>query len=128
MNTQNYLWYFNTRIAALQIYVQLNIIPDSSSDGLTYKIGNLGEDKCPSGYNYIQSLSACNDASNALLKKDSKGEKNIDNNVRLPYCWIGGKGNANYNPTGDSGLNGWKYSKLICEKSSKYQSYVTRKQ
>ena len=92
----------------------------SLSEGLTYEIGIPGEDKCPSGYNYIQSLSACNDASDALLDTKFNGLKLIANQARLPYCWLGKNGNANYNSNGDLGRNGLKGSRLICEKSREY--------
>ena len=100
----------------------------SLSEGLTYEIGIPGEDKCPSGYNYIQSLSACNDASDALLDTKFNGLKLIANQARLPYCWLGKNGNANYNANGDLGRQVEKSSRLICEKSREYLSYFIRKQ
>ena len=87
-----------------------------------YMVGELGESRCKRGYQPILSPSGCNHARNDLsISKWNVPDANSDSSVRLPYCYIGGSGNANHNSKGDSGTNG-RVSKLICEKSRKFHT------
>ena len=84
--------------------------------GPKYKIGVLGASECPVGYIPIQSLSGCNKARNELSISGWSKENYNNHRHRLPYCWIGSGGGANYNSNGDWGPNGpAPVSKLICE-------------
>ena len=86
-----------------------------------YKIGTLGASECPNGYKHIQSLSGCNAARNELSFSVWNGERFINNGQRLPYCWVGTGGGANYNSNGDTGQNP-PPSRLICENDRKRYS------
>ena len=81
---------------------------------VAYKPGVAGVSECPIGYCPIKSISRCYEASIEVFISGWNGE-NLSNDVnRLPYCWIGGDGKANYNSKGDSGPN-CRTARLICE-------------
>ena len=84
-----------------------------------YNIGSPGEATCISGYCPILSLSKCNDARNSLAISGWNAETFQSAPLRLPYCWIGVNGKANYNPNGDSGSNSAK-AKIICERCGRF--------
>ena len=84
-----------------------------------YAIGVLGEEICQSGHGPITSLSVCNDARQSLSISKWNAEKYDNNNGRLPYCWVGPNGGANYNSKGDNGSN-FRASTLICKKYRKF--------
>ena len=69
---------------------------------------------------YIRSLSDCNEARKNLGISIWKDEKRNKDTARLPYCWIGGSGAANYNANGDWGSRGLVVSKLICQKYGEF--------
>ena len=84
-------------------------------------MGAKGASECPSGYKPIRSLSRCNEARNVLLISKWKAEKSNTSPGRLPYCWVGRGGRANYNSNGDIGSDPSKTSegRLICEEKGK---------
>ena len=84
-----------------------------------YNIGSPGEATCISGYCPILSLSKCNDARNSLAISGWNANMFQAAPLRLPYCWIGVNGKANYNPNGDSGSNSGK-AKIICERCGRF--------
>ena len=84
-----------------------------------YNIGSPGEATCISGYCPILSLSKCNDARNSLAISGWNANIFQAAPLRLPYCWIGVNGKANYNPNGDSGSNSAK-AKIICERCGRF--------
>ena len=84
-----------------------------------YNIGSPGEATCISGYCPILSLSKCNDARNSLAISGWNANMFQAAPLRLPYCWIGVNGKANYNPNGDSGSNSAK-AKIICERCGRF--------
>ena len=88
--------------------------------GHNYEVGTWynynGASECPNGYQPVNSLSRCNEARNELSISGWNGVKTKNHRERLPYCWVGSGGRANYNPRGDSGWNPpVPTSKLICE-------------
>ena len=88
--------------------------------GHNYEIGtwynHKGASECPYGYQPVNSLSKCNEARNELSISGWNGVDTKTHRARLPYCWVGPGGRANYNPRGDSGWNPpVPTSKLICE-------------
>ena len=83
-----------------------------------FKIGALGESKCPTGYSPIRSLSTCNEARKEMSISRWNSEDN-KGNARLPYCWVGRGGGANYNSNGDSGKD-IEGSRLLCESRKSY--------
>ena len=88
--------------------------------GLKYKIGAKGASECPSGYVSIQSLSGCNEARKEMSISGWNSESFNKHVHRLPYCWVGPGGKANYNSNGDSGSNQHPAdSQLICEDGRK---------
>ena len=89
-------------------------------------VGELGESRCQNGYQPILSPSVCNYARNELaISKWNAPDALSDSSDRLPYCFIGAQGGANYNSKGDSGTNG-RASRLLCAKSRKFHSWQRR--
>jgi FkbM family methyltransferase len=83
--------------------------------GSTYMLGDAGSDVCPTSYEPVKSHKECNTARQAM-GKDYNGMDFKSSDFRLPYCWLGGAGKANFNPDGDSGTGEDKrLSKLICK-------------
>ena len=78
----------------------------------------MGESECPTGYNPVRSLSTCNKARKEMSISGWNSESN-KGNARLPYCWVGRGGGANYNSNGDSGGN-IEGSRLLCESRKSY--------
>ena len=82
----------------------------------------MGEARCNSGYCSIRSLAECNAARNSLAISGWRADTLQAHQHRLPYCWIGVGGAANFNPNGDSGSDSGN-TKIICEICSKF--YIT---
>ena len=61
----------------------------------------------------------CNDARQRLSISGWNAKKYPRRNERLPYCWAGAYGGANYNEYGDSGPN-FRASKVICKRLGKF--------
>ena len=78
----------------------------------------MGAFECPSGYKPIKSSSRCNKARNDL---SISGWRKNTTPGRLPYCWVGIDGRANYNSNGDIGSDSAKIAeaRLICEDGRK---------
>lgn len=73
----------------------------------------MGDVVCPSGYVYINDFDECNNARLQLGIKQWNGNNLNTHNHRLPYCWVGQSGKANFNEYGDVGSNP-SLSVLIC--------------
>ena len=86
-----------------------------------FRIGTPGSSECQYGYSPIRKKSVCNEARQQLEITGWNGADKSDSEYRLPYCWIGAGGNANFNPKGDSGNppNIKLIASLICENSRK---------
>ena len=87
-----------------------------------YKTAALGEAKCSNGYCPIRSLAECNAARNSLAISGWNADSLQTHHNRLPHCFVGGGGYANFNPNCDSGSDPGK-SKIICERCGKI--YIT---
>jgi len=77
--------------------------------------GELGSNTCPEGFRSITSEPRC-DAARQELGVQYNGE-GTTNSGRLPYCWLGAGGRANFNPNGDNGhiAANVARSKILCE-------------
>ena len=82
--------------------------------GDRFKIGALGQSECQSGYKPVKSVSRCNEARKEMSISGWNLERFKSNNARLPYCWIGAGGSANYNANGDAGPTS-QGARLLCE-------------
>ena len=86
------------------------------------KIGALGESECQDGYQPIKSLSRCNEQRKEMSIAEWNHELHKNKNGRLPYCWIGPGGRANYNPNGDAGPTA-QGARLLCESRKSCYSF-----
>ena len=84
----------------------------------------MGEAACSSDYCPIRSLVECNAARIGLAISVWRADELQANTIRLPYCWIGSAGAANFNPSGDSGSNPGR-SRIICERCGKFYTTLT---
>ena len=91
-----------------------------------YVTGKKTEEICQSGYGPIQSHSGCYEASKSLSISLWNGPHYASSDDRLPYCWVGANGGANYNPNDDKGSNS-RVSKLICKKNRKFMLSLKNK-
>ena len=68
-------------------------------------------------YGDILTKGECKKAANTLEISKWKGEKLNRHRARLPYCWVGKGGGANFNVNGDEGrkIDG---SSLICKRGN----------
>ena len=80
----------------------------------SYLIATKGELYCPQGYESIATFEKCKLASTAVGTLGWNGEILNGHSHRMPYCWIGVAGKANYNGNGDHS-DGYSDSKLICK-------------
>ena len=108
------------------IFEPIQILQCKYLQGSTYDIGELGQSECKNGFVPIRSESRCDEARKGLDIQIFRGEQLMDNEARLPYCWIGAGGAANYNPKDNQGNNGG-VAKLICEKGGKFYFILTQK-
>ncbi|CAK0824142.1 unnamed protein product, partial [Prorocentrum cordatum] len=67
----------------------------------TYEL--VAEQACPSGYADITSEEECSRARESVGTSGWRGQELSDSPDRLPYCWVGSYGYANFNPAGDTG-------------------------
>ena len=79
-----------------------------------YVLGAKGTGFCPKTSRDIFTYDDCETAANVLQISKWKGEKFNQHDGRLPYCWVGKGGAANFNGNGDKGSKG-DDSALICK-------------
>jgi len=106
-------------------------IPCTGSEA-SYALGGRSSPTCPTKYTPILTLADCRLAATALkneIAPDSSEEitgnmneprllEDYYGNDRLPYCWLGASGKANFNPYGDKGTkdNVDQQSQVFCKK------------
>jgi hypothetical protein len=83
----------------------------------TFTEATQGATVCPSGFTTLVSKVECDTARIALGIPKFNGESFNAHKDRLPYCWIGNHGSANWNGNGDSGPK-HDASTLICKKEA----------
>jgi len=80
-----------------------------------YRVLDQGETTCPTGWSFLETAKECEEASlTHVAMKDGEfnGEKFSDSVQRLPFCWVGPHGGANWNPNPRSSVDHaaeWKY-------------------
>jgi len=89
-----------------------------------YVMSKNGKTTCMDGYKYISNEKQCNKARKRLGKKYN-GKKWKNNSNRLPFCWIGAGGYANFNKAGTTGSTSGN-SKLLCKRIKKLKSGSAR--
>jgi len=80
----------------------------------TYVIGVLGFPLCPPGSVGLETEQECDDAWQALNVPAYNGERLNGHRDRMPGCWIGRGGKANWNANLDFGIDSCQ-STLICK-------------